>query len=194
MFLLAASPGPGVFAVVSRSLSSGFRKSLFMIAGVVTGDLVYLVFAIFGLTFIAKNLSDLFTVIRLLGGAYLIYGGLKTAMAKGAAQSEGKIPLEDTPPLTAYLGGLAVTISNPKAILFYCGFLPAFTDLSKITLREGVLISFLVVMILGSVMSVYAYLAHSAGRKLNSPSGQKWMNRGAGAVMATAGTLLIAKK
>ena len=47
MTVLAASPGPGVFGVISRSLSSGVRKTLFMIAGIVTGDLVYLTFAIF---------------------------------------------------------------------------------------------------------------------------------------------------
>jgi threonine/homoserine/homoserine lactone efflux protein len=60
MTVLAASPGPGVFGVVGRSLSSGVGKTIFMIAGIVTGDLIYLIFAIFGLTYAAQKLSGLF--------------------------------------------------------------------------------------------------------------------------------------
>ena len=123
MTVLAASPGPGVFGVISRSLSSGVRKTLFMIAGIVTGDLIYLTFAIFGLTYVAQNMGRLFTVIRIAGGLYLVWIGIKTFLAR-VPEGEGKKGSGKNRPFAVYLSGLLITLSNPKVILFYCGFLP----------------------------------------------------------------------
>jgi len=193
MLILAASPGPGVFAVVSRSLASGFRKSLFLIAGIVTGDLIYLIFAIFGLTFIARNLSQLFLFIRIAGGLYLIWTGIKTFFAPIPERDE-QAGGEQVSSISAYFSGLLVTLSNPKAVLFYCGFLPAFVNLETIVLREGFIISLLVISILSCVMMVYSLLASSASRVIGSRSGRRRLNRAAGGVMTTAGVLLIFKK
>jgi len=193
MLILAASPGPGVFAVVSRSLASGFKKSLFLIGGVVTGDLIYLIFAIFGLTYVARNLSQLFFYIRVAGGIYLVWIGLKTFLARIPEVEEG-VPLEEVSPLSAYFSGLLITLSNPKVVIFYCGFLPAFADLEHLLLREGITISLLVMLILGTVMAVYALLASSASRLIQSGKGRRRLNRTAGGIMVSAGVLLALKK
>lgn len=60
MFLLALTPGPGVFATISRAMASGFNNAAFVVAGIVLGDIVYLLFAIFGLSVIAIVLGDFF--------------------------------------------------------------------------------------------------------------------------------------
>ncbi len=194
MFVLAASPGPGVLAVISQSLSSGLRKSLYIVAGIVTGDLLYLIFALTGLTYIARNMDFLFLLIRLAGGFYLILMGLRAVFGKESSDSEESRTSGKGSPSRIYLSGLTVTLSNPKAILFYCGFLPAFTDLTGLTFRDGFIISVLITLILGSVMIFYAFLAASAGQRLSSPKGKKWLNRGAGSIMTLAGTMLIVKK
>ena len=63
MFLLAATPGPGVFATVARSLASGFGHATVVVAGIVTGDLVFLLLAIYGLASFAELLGDFFLFI-----------------------------------------------------------------------------------------------------------------------------------
>ncbi len=192
MTVLAASPGPGVFGVISRSLSSGVKKTLFMIAGIVTGDLVYLIFAIFGLTYAAQNMGRLFQVIRILGGLYLVWIGLRTFFAP-LSEGENRGGSDGTKTLSLYSSGLLITLSNPKVILFYCGFLPAFVDLGELTLREGGIIVMLVMVILSTVMFVYARLAALLGNVLRTPGGQRHLNRTAGGVMTAAGTLMIIK-
>lgn len=193
MTILAASPGPGVFGVVGRSLSSGVRKTLFMIAGIVTGDLIYLIFAIFGLTYAAQNMGRLFYFIRLAGGAYLIYVGLKTFFAKVPEKGEVEDKRDDHP-LSVYLSGLLITLSNPKVILFYCGFLPAFADLESLTLSEGGFIVAAVMIILSVVMYLYARLAASLGGLIKTPRGARSVNRSAGGIMTAAGALMVLKR
>ena len=78
MLVLAASPGPGVFSTVSRSLSCGFRPALAVISGIILGDIIFLLFAIFGLAILAQTLGSFFIIIKLLGGGYLIWLGIKT--------------------------------------------------------------------------------------------------------------------
>ena len=56
MFLLAITPGPGVFATVSKALSSGFNRTVPVVVGIIVGDLIFLMFAIYGLSMIAGTL------------------------------------------------------------------------------------------------------------------------------------------
>ncbi|MBN2626601.1 MAG: LysE family translocator, partial [Spirochaetales bacterium] len=168
MTVLAATPGPGVIGVVGCSLASGWRRTLYVIAGIVTGDLLYLLFAVFGLTYLARHLGTLFVFVRLGGGAYLIYTGLRGILKRrsSAPEGEGLVPRQKGGSL--YLSGLLITLSNPKVILFYCGFLPAFADLSRLIPAEGVFIVLLVVFILGAVMTIYAMLADNMGKRVQS--------------------------
>ncbi len=82
MLILAASPGPGVFATVARALSSGFRPAVGVIAGIVAGDIIFLGLAVFGLSVIAQAMGEFFFIIKIVGGAYLIWLGLKMWRAK----------------------------------------------------------------------------------------------------------------
>ncbi len=194
MTLLAASPGPGVLAVVGSSLGAGWRKTLIMIAGIVTGDLVYLLFAVFGLTYLARNMGSLFTLVRLAGGLYLVFIGIRGLLSRegeGEESNRGRTPSRA---IARYMNGLLITLSNPKAILFYCGFLPTFADLSRLTPADGLLIVTLVVLILGSVMFCYARLADSLGQRMKGPGGRNLINRTGGGVMAAAGIYLILKR
>ena len=75
MLILALTPGPGVFASVSQALSSGFRSAFPLIGGLILGDLCFLTLAVFGLSAVAHVLGDLFFLIKLAGGAYLIWLG-----------------------------------------------------------------------------------------------------------------------
>ena len=84
MLILAVSPGPGVFATTATALSLGYRKTIPVIGGIIIGDIVFLLLAVFGLSFVATVLGDLFFVIRIAGGVYLILLGIKVFLTKPA--------------------------------------------------------------------------------------------------------------
>jgi len=191
LFVLMASPGPGTIAVMARGLGSGFTHAISMGMGMVLGDLVYVLVAIFGLSTIASMMGDIFIVIKYIGGAYLIYLGVKIFASKPSNQaiksSKSKSYVKD------FISGFLICISNPKVILFYLGFLPTFVDLNNLLLEDIVMISVIVVILLTTVMSGYAYFSSKAREAMKKPKAQTIMNRFAGSVMLGAGTALIFK-
>ncbi len=191
MFLLAITPGPGVFATVSKALSSEFKHAVSVIIGIVAGDLIFLLLAIYGLSAIAETFGTLFTIIKYLGGGYLIWLGIKlwrsNPTKSGIAESKpqsGKY---------SFLGGLSITLGNPKVILFYLGFLPTFVDLNMLSTIDVAVVAFVVSLVLGSVMLFYAFTASRARQLFKSESAQKKMNKTAGSVMIGTGAILLSK-
>jgi len=162
IFLLAISPGPGLLAVISKSISSGFKEASLMVAGIVTGDLIFLNFAIFGLSSLSTMEEDFFSVLKYLGGAYLVYLGIETIISTQNKNSLFTKNSSYASSLGSYFTGLAITLSNPKVILFYLGFLPSFMDMSRIAKLDILIISIVIAFVLGAVMIVYAYMASNA--------------------------------
>lgn len=191
MFLLAITPGPGVFATISRALSSGFLNASFVVMGIVIGDIIFLLLAIFGLSAIASILGDFFILVKYLGGIYLLFLGYKILTSK-----EEETNLKGIYELSwkkNFLTGLIITLSNPKVILFYLGFLPTFINLQTLTAIDIFIISTVVTIVLGGVMLAYAYSASSAKNLFKSKSSKRKMNIAAGSVMISAGAVLIIK-
>jgi len=127
IFVLAVTPGPGIFAIISRSLASGFKTTLLMIAGCVTGDIIFLLFAIMGMSVIAQTMGTLFLLVKIVGAGYLIFLGIKIWISKPVPVNQQQINGKKAVRYGNYLSGLGITLANPKVILFYCGFLPTFT-------------------------------------------------------------------
>ena len=192
MLVLAVSPGPGVFATVARSMATGFRSSLSVILGIVIGDITFLMLAIFGMAAIARELGDLFGLVRILGGTYLIWLGVRIWVSR---------PMEDPSGLQGggrghcggVLSGLLITLSNPKVILFYCGFLPTFMDLTALRASDIMAVVGAISFILALVLVTYAYLASRARKIFQSRKALKRMDRTAGAMMVAAGVAVAVK-
>lgn len=193
MLVLAASPGPGVFTTVARALASGFRSALMVILGIVLGDLIFLLFAMFGLSMIARNLGEFFIIVKVCGGVYLIWLGCKLWIKDPATRA-----LEhDSQPCNwsgHFLSGLLVTLSNPKVILFYCGFLPTFLNLSTLRLLDGILVVIVVTGVLGSVLTTYAFLASHARHLFRKGGAVRWLNRATGGMMVATGVAIATRR
>lgn len=191
MFLLAITPGPGVFATISRGLASGFNNAAFVVLGIVLGDIIFLLLAIFGLSAIASVLGDFFIIVKYLGGAYLLYLGYKILTSKvDETKLDGVYELSWK---KNFLAGLLITLANPKVILFYLGFLPTFVNLQTLTAIDIIIISTIVTIVLGGVMLGYAYSASGAKKLFKSKSAKRKMNVVAGTTMLSAGGVLITK-
>ncbi|MGB7401322.1 MAG: LysE family translocator [Arcobacter sp.] len=191
IFLLAITPGPGVFATISRALASGFSNAAFVVLGIVLGDIIFLLLAIFGLNAIASILGDFFILVKYLGGIYLLFLGYKILTSK--EKDTDVKAVQELSWKKNFITGLLITLSNPKVILFYLGFLPTFVNLQTLSTLDIVIISLIVTFVLGGVMLFYAYSASGARNLFKSKKSKRNMNIVAGSVMITAGGALIIK-
>ena len=192
LFVAAASPGPGVAAVVARVLGRGTRGAAAFTAGVALGDVVWLTIAILGLSAIAQAFQGVFLVIRYAGAAYLLYLAWRLWTAPVAVHG---IEPERTRehPLRLFLGGLAVTMGNPKVMVFYLALLPALVDVAGVTLLGWAELSAVTFGVVILVFAGYVLLAARARRLLTSPRALQIVNRGTGAVMAGAAAAIATR-
>ena len=192
MLILAATPGPGVFASVAQALSSGFRPSLDVIAGIVFGDILFLLLAVFGLSAFAFVLGEFFFIIKLAGGAYLIWMGWKMWTAKPVlADTEQKLGKRSV--RQRFLAGLFITLGNPKVIIFYVGFLPSFMDLTCLTSLDIVIVVGMIALVPTGVLGAYAYFAARSRRLFTSRRAVRKLNRSAGTVMIGTGVVIATR-
>ncbi|GHG82393.1 LysE family translocator [Pseudodonghicola xiamenensis] len=187
--IAAVIPGPGIAALVGQALGSGTRTAVFFLSGIALGDLVYLTVAVAGLAAVAQVFAGAFLLVKLLGGAYLLYiawvfwtsrGGLTEVHALRARRG-GR----------AFLAGFTVTLGNPKTIVFYLALLPTAMDLSKVGVGEWAGLAALTLVILYAVLLPYALLAGRARRLLGRPAALRRLNCGAAAVIGGAGALIL---
>ncbi|WP_417258413.1 LysE family translocator [Celeribacter sp.] len=183
LLILFLTPGPVWVAMLARSMSGGFSSAAPLALGVVVGDVLWPLLAILGVTWIVSEFAAFLTVMRWIAVImFLVMGTLLIRHADKKISSDSRLT---RPGMAAgFLAGLAVIISNPKAILFYMGLLPGFFDLSALTKPDIVAICFVsaVVPLMGNLI-IAAFVGKVRGW-LNSPDGIRRMNR-------TAGILLV---
>ena len=192
--ITVAIPGPGIFAVVSCALGRGFREALALIVGVILGDLIYFSLAVLGMAALARSMGEFFFVIKLAGAAYLIWLGFKLWRQPPVVMSAaGDAVIQPRGFWRSLMGGLIVTLSNPKAIAFYAGLLPTFVNLERLSAGEALAMGAIVVLIVGTIPAIYAFAAAGSRRFLTQPDRLKLMNRAAGTMMIGAGVTVAAR-
>jgi threonine/homoserine/homoserine lactone efflux protein len=191
IFVFGLTPGPGVFAIVARALALGFRPTLIFILGIITGDLVYLVLAALGLSVIASQYAAAFALLKIAGGLYLVYLGVQTWRSAKNADT-GLAPVAEGGRARGYLSGFSVTMGNPKVVVFYVAFLPAFVDLGTLTMPDLIAVAVVVTASLLASLLVYAAMAARARIFFKSVRAVRNLRRGAGALMVGAGGAVAA--
>jgi threonine/homoserine/homoserine lactone efflux protein len=182
--LAVASPGPGVASVIARALGAGLKGSPAFIAGFVLGDLVWFTCAATGLAVIAKTYAPLFLLIKYAGAAYLLFLAWRLWTAPSASV-DGEAPKDDSN-IRLFLGSLALTLGNPKPIVFFLAIMPSVVDLETLTFLGFVELALLIVTIITAVLMGYAVLATRARRFIRSPAAIRRVNRTSGAALAVA--------
>jgi threonine/homoserine/homoserine lactone efflux protein len=191
MIVLAFIPSVSVLLVSARSAASGFTHGVFATIGIVVGDIIFIILAIYGLSVLAELMGSRFSLIKYLGGAYLIWLGIKLwRSSPGTEEVEKNI---EPSLLSSFLAGLFITLGDQKAILFYSGFFPAFLDLSSVTLADIIIIIVIATLAVGGAKLVYAYMADRASLLLSSSHATRIINIIAATVMVGVGVLLAVK-
>jgi len=191
-FALMAAPGPGTLATVARGLAHGLGRTMNFILGIVAGDLIYLFLAIFGLSALANAYGEVFTLIRWAGAAYLIFLGIRAWRAPAVALDTASV--ERARPVRDFMGGLSLTLGNPKVILFYTALLPTFIDLGSLGRSDILIVAGVVSGVLFVTLATYAWLADRSRRIFRSERAVRIMNRGAGTVMIGAGVTIAVRQ
>jgi threonine/homoserine/homoserine lactone efflux protein len=158
-------PGPGVLYVVARSLAQGQRAGLISVLGLSAGVAVHVVAATAGLSAILMTSAITFSVVKMLGAAYLIYLGVRILLARPPQ------PLVDRPAArTAYrlfVDGVVVSVLNPKIAIFFLAFLPQFADSKRGAIPQQILLLGLIYVALALITDgTYAILAGRTRRCL----------------------------
>ena len=187
MIILALIPGPGVIVVVARSLDSGFRQGLATAMGVLSGDFVFISLAVFGLATLAELMGNLFVVIKVMGAGYLIFLGVSLFVSKPTSTEVLNPKPEPANHSASFLVGLITSIGNPKVILFYFSFFPAFLDLENLSITDVSLLFIIATLSVGVVMAGYAYVAAKTKSSFAASPKTKYLKFGSGALLMGGG-------
>lgn len=192
MMVLALIPSTSVALVVVRSSTAGFLNGAAVAAGIVAGDLVFVLLAVLGMTALAEIMGSLFLVLRYVAAVYLIWFGISLMRHQPSSLTEPAGPSAST--LTAsFLSGFILTLGDVKAIVFYASLFPAFVDLAAITPLDIVTIVAVTVVAVGGVKLGYAYSARKVVSFAQGFKGERVVKVTAGGFIVGAGVYLMAR-
>jgi threonine/homoserine/homoserine lactone efflux protein len=192
LIVAAASPGPGIIAIVARVIGRGSHGAMAYGAGFVIGDLVWLTVAILGLAAVAQAFAQVFVIIKYAGAAYLLY--LAYRMWTAPAQTidvaadmggEGRGRL--------FLTGLAIMLGNPKVMAFYVALLPSLIDVTRVSVAGFAELAAICVAVMIVVLGIYVIAAARARTLFTSPRAMRLLNRTGGTMLAGAAVAVAAK-
>ena len=185
--VVLAIPGPTILLVLSYSISQGRSATLPLVAGVALGDSVAITLSLIGLGTLLATSALLFTVIKWLGGLYLIYLGLRLLLSARNPQAMTSTRVNASAPGKLFANAFVVTALNPKSIVFFIALLPQFISPSYPPLTQLWIlgVTFVVLATIGALS--YALFATSVRHFLASPRAQKAYGIFGGGLLCAAG-------
>ena len=191
--VLLVIPGPTILTVISYSVAHGGRANAPLVAAVALGDSTALVLSLLGLGALLAASAFAFTVVKLVGGIYLIYLGIKL-LRSGVSPGIGA-PQAPASRWRLFANTYLVTALNPKGIVFFVAFLPQFINPAGDVPRQLWLLAITFIVMATANAALYAVFAASARRLLASASAQRRFNFAGGALLSAAGAwALLAKR
>ncbi len=183
--ILLAIPGPTILLVISYALGHGRKPAAAIVAGVALADLTAITASMLGLGAIIAASAAIFTVLRWIGGAYLVYLGIKLWRAPVRIAQDNAAPLISARRMFAH--AYAVTALNPKSIIFFVAFVPQFIDASQPLLPQMITMVATFVTLATLNATLFALLASAARHQLRAPFVQRAVNRIGGSLLVFAG-------
>ncbi len=188
--VVLAIPGPTILLVLSYSISKGRSATLPLVIGVALGDSVAITLSLIGLGTLLATSALWFTVIKWMGGLYLIYLGIKLLRGAGKpliSEAHESDKTQPTSRLKLFGNAFIVTALNPKSIVFFIALLPQFISTAYPTLPQLWIlgVTFVVLATIGA--TGYALFATSLRQFLLSASAQKAYGLFGGGLLCLAG-------
>lgn len=189
--LVTASPGPDNLMVLSMGLSKGRRHGMVFGLGCALGCLSHTVLAVVGVSALIVASPLAFTVLKVCGGAYLVWMGVRALRSSGAMRLDQAPEGESLSQL--FFKGVFANAINPKVVLFFLSFLPQFVvtgrgDESMQLAQLGLVFTAQAAVLFG----LLGYFSGAIGRWIQrTPRVGVWLDRVAGAVFVGLGVKLV---
>ena len=197
-FALAASftPGPAVMLSIHNAMHFGWRSTLWSSLGNISGLLGLAMLSALGLNALLQTSELAFNVVKGVGAVYLLWLGIQQWRKAGeSAQSVSDAVTSglamECPSRSLYAKGLAVALTNPKAIAFIAALFPQFLSLSKPMAPQYAALTATFMAISLLALSTYAGLAVLTRRRLSAWFASGWPQRVSGTVFCAFGVGLL---
>jgi threonine/homoserine/homoserine lactone efflux protein len=190
-FLFSIIPGPSVTVVVANSLARGTRAGVVTLIGTEIAMLSMVVIIALGMQAVMTVVSEGFTIIKLVGAAYLVWVGWK--MFSSSAKVEIGQAGERLPLLRYLWQGALINWSNPKTLLFLGAFLPQFVDMSRPAFGQ-IMVLGLIVMAVATLTDLFYAVIAGRARHLLSAARVRLMKRVSGVILMIGGVWLALVK
>jgi homoserine/homoserine lactone efflux protein len=187
--VLCFTPGPAVLFVVSTALARGARPALGGALGIVICNTFYFLLSALGVAAVILASSALFTALKWIGAAYLVWLGLRMLWSRAQPGTAREQPATRGAFSTALLRGFGVQAANPKAIAFFVALLPQFVDPHASVAVQVLILAVTSVVIELGVLGLYAGAAVRAGAFAGA-RWTAWLTRAAGGCLVVAGARL----
>lgn len=181
---VVVTPGPTVLLALSNGTRFGFGRAGYGILGAAVSDLVLITAAALGLGVLLSTSALLFSVVKWIGVAYLVWIGIQMLRSSGGLGEGPSTERLRAEPLAIFRKSLLVAVSNPKGYLFFAAFLPQFVDPSAPLIGQYLVLALVFVAVDIAAMAAYAGLGARAMQMLSG--------RGATGIDRTCGGLLVA--
>ena len=191
LLVAAGSPGPSIAALVTRVLVSGWRDVMPFLAAMWIGEAIWLTCAVAGLIVLMDSFYWAFQVIKYLGVAYLLF--LAWKMWTAPVKTEGAQAPTTRKPWRMFMTGMAVTLGNPKIMVFYLALLPTIIDLQAVSFAGWASLTVTMVLVLAAIDLAYVVAAARARMMLKSGRAMKIANRVSASVMGGAAVAIASR-
>jgi threonine/homoserine/homoserine lactone efflux protein len=184
--ILLVIPGPTVLTVISYSLSHGRRANVPLVAAVVLGDSTALACSLLGLGALLAASAFWFTLVKWIGGLYLLYLGIRLLHAGLSVSEMAESTIPDSH-RRLFADTYLVTALNPKSIIFFIAFLPQFVSSQENVTRQLWLLAGTFVAMAAINATIYTVFAAAARKVLTSPFARRWLHFTGGSLLSAAG-------
>jgi homoserine/homoserine lactone efflux protein len=179
-------PGPTIILVISQAIAYGRIAVLPVVVGVTLGDLTAMTLSLLGLGAVLSSSAALFSVLKWIGAAYLIYLGIKL-WRSSPEKHEVKLPAKSTSKLSLFKSAYIVTALNPKSIAFFVAFLPQFVSSQSETFPQLLILGATFLSLAALNAALYALFAGQLHDKMQNVKVLRWFNRSGGTALIGAG-------
>lgn len=192
LLLNAGSPGPSIAALVARVITNGWRDVAPFVAAMWIGEVIWLTVSLAGLTTLAETFHHGFVILKWLGVAYLGYLAWKMWRAP-VAEKANELPKKQGS-LSMFAAGMALTIGNPKIMVFYLAILPSLIDMGSINAEIWVMLALTTFVVLMVVDCSWIVFASYARRLLRTPRAMRIANRISATAMGGAALVIATRR
>ncbi len=190
--ILLIIPGPTILLVVSYALGQGWRTALPVAVGVALGDFTAMTLSMLGIGALLAASATVFTILKWIGAAYLIYLGIKLFRAGGTLQADPRT--EAVSPATMVGHAWLVTALNPKSITFFVAFLPQFLNRNADFFTQMMIFEATFLILAFANALGYALVAARARSLVRNPRAIGIFNKTGGSLLIGAGIATAAMR